>query len=147
MDWKKAVGSAVNGAITGAVQGAMIGSGVGLDISLAANFAARTLGSAEEQKISTGNVDMTKAVTGGVANAVGNAIYGTGKLDSLKDAVVKGAKAGAATAGIYYVGEHLNLTNGSSYGEIESRTYTGTYLFPYKQYVTDPRSSCGATSP
>lgn len=147
VDWKKAVGSAVNGAITGAVQCAMIGSGVGLGVSLAANFAAGTLGSAAEQKISMGNVDVTRAVTGGVANAVGNAIYGTGKLDSLKEAVVKGAKAGAATAGIYYVGEHLNPTNGSSYSEIESRTYTGTYLFPSKQYVTDPRSSCGATSP
>lgn len=147
VDWKKAVGSAVNGAITGAVQGAMIGSGVGLGVSLAANFAAGTLGSAAEQKISTGTVDVTKAVTGGVANAVGNAIYGTGKLNSLKEAVVKGAKAGGAIAGIYYVGEHLNPTNGSSYSEIESRTYTGTYLFPSKQYVTDPRSSCGATSP
>ena len=55
VDWKKAVGSAVNGAITGVVQGAMIGSGVGLGVSLAANFAAGTLGSAAEQKISTGN--------------------------------------------------------------------------------------------
>lgn len=146
VDWKKAVGSGVNGAITGAVQGALIGSGAGLGVSLAANFVGGTLGSAAEQQISTGRVDARKAFTSGLANAAGNAIYGTSKLTSFGNAFWRGMKAGAVVSGINYISDSLaprqGAITGGLAGGLMGRTMSASY-----GWSMDPRSSCGATSP
>ena len=104
VNWKKSVGEAVKGAVIGATQGAMVASGVKIPgaVANAANFIAGTVGSAAEQGISRGRVSIGRSILGGIDNMIGNSRYGTDPLKNLKNATVRGMKAGAANAGLGY---------------------------------------------
>ncbi len=148
VDWKKAWGAAANGAITGAVQGGLVASGAGIPVALASNFLAGAAGSAAEQYISEGKVDARKSITSGLTNAVSNAIYGTKPLNSVKDAFLRGAGAGAATAGINYISDLIGQNPG--WGGPDAGFLTGMagkLVSPYGGAVRDPRRGCGSTSP
>ena len=71
-----ALGAAANGAVVGVARGALAGTGVGIPLAFATDFAAGTLGSALEQRISEGKVRAGKNVTSGLTNAAGNMFYG-----------------------------------------------------------------------
>ncbi len=75
-DLRRAAGAAANGAVVGAARGALAGTGVGIPLAFATDFAAGTLGSALEQRISEGKVRAGKNVTSGLTNAAGNMFYG-----------------------------------------------------------------------
>ena len=100
-DSGRAWGAAANGAIVGAVAG----SGVGLPLAVAADFTAGAIGSAVEQGISEGAVDVGKSIAGGLTNAVNGLIYGNDTLRSLKEAAGRGAASGALTSGINYLAD------------------------------------------
>ena len=123
VDWKKARGSAANG------------------------FMAGTVGSAAEQYISEGKIDAGKSITSGLTNAVSNAIYGTRPLNSMKGAFLRGAGAGAATAGINYISDFIRQNPG--YGGIDAgllAKMAGRLVSPYG-LLRDPRKGCGSFSP
>ena len=148
VDWKKAWGAAANGAITGAVQGGLVASGAGIPVALASNFLAGAAGSAAEQYISEGKVDARKSITSGLTNAVSNAIYGTRPLDSVKGAFLRGAGAGAATAGINYISDLIGQNPG--WGGPDAGFLTGMagkLVSPYGEVVRNPRRGCGSASP
>ncbi len=63
-------------------RGALAGTEVGIPLAFATDFAAGTLGSALEQRISEGKVSARKSVTRGLTNAASNMFYGTGKMGS-----------------------------------------------------------------
>lgn len=142
---KKAFGAAANGAVVGTVRGALVGSGVGLAASLASNFIAGTAGTALEQQIGTGKVNVRESIAGGLSNAVSGAIYGNAPLKSAGEAYWRGTAAGAATAAIN------NLTNafgnnseiGVRYSKIPTVTEN---VLPY-EVKRDPRAGCGAPNP
>ena len=147
-DVRKALGSAANGAVVGAVRGALVGSGVGLAAGLAYNFTAGAAGSAMEQKIGMGSVNVGQSVVGGLTNAVSGAIYGNKALKSAQDALLRGARAGAATAAINNLSNAWNNRNSGLSGNTgkSNRTTGGLSTSPYA-VNRDPRAVCGASSP
>ena len=142
IDWKKVWGSAANGAFTGSTQAALLASGAGAVTALCANLIAGTLGSAAEQAISEGKVSARKSLTHGVTNAVSNALYGTGKLKNVKDAIRRGAKTGAAEAAINYVSDYI----GSKITQTGMEPGTSAAILPYVM-TRDPKKNCGGRSP
>lgn len=147
VNWKKAWGAAANGAITGAVQGGLLASGAGIPVALAGNFLAGTAGSAAEQYISEGRVDARKSITSGLTNAVSNAIYGTRPLKSAADAFLRGAGAGAATAGINYLSDLIGQKPGRN--GVGNRLLSGMAGMTVSSHgaVRNPRRGCGSVSP
>ncbi len=99
-------------------------SGAGIPVALASNFLAGAAGSAAEQYISEGKVDARKSITSGLTNAVSNAIYGTRPLKSVGGAFLRGAGAGAATAGINYISDLIGQKPG--WEGIDAGLLTGT---------------------
>ena len=147
VNWKKAWGSAANGFIVGAVQGGLVASGAGIPVALASNFLAGTAGSAAEQYISEGKIDAGKSITSGLTNAVSNAIYGTKPLKGVINAGLRGAGAGAATAGINYISDFIRQNPG--YGGTDAgllAKMAGRLVSPYG-LLRDPRKGCGSFSP
>ena len=145
VDWRKAAGAAANGAITGGVKGALIGSGAGIPVALAADFAAGTMGSAAEQWISGEDVSIRRSVTDGLTNAVSGAIYENNPMSSLGSAVLRGAGAGAANAGINYISDALgSLGRGYNGGYAGALLGMAGSFSPYA-YGRDPRSGCGGS--
>ena len=143
VDWKKAWGAAANGAIIGAVQGGLVASGAGIPVALASNFMAGTVGSATEQLISEGKIDARKSITSGLTNAVSNAIYGTDPLKGVINAAVRGAGAGAATAGINYISDFIGQK--PEWREMETGFLTGMagkYISSYGGVERNPRRGC-----
>ncbi len=96
-----------------------------------------------EQLITGGKADAASSIAGGLINAVSGAIYGNNPLGSLKEAFIKGAKAGAATSGINYLSEVFG-------GRDEDRrngTLRGSLgLVPFGR-TNDPRRGCMARDP
>ena len=83
------------------------------------------------------------SIAGGLTNAVSGAIYGNDPLGSLKEAFIKGAKAGAATSGINYLSEIF----GGQDEERRSGTLRGSLgLVPFGR-ANDPRHGCMARNP
>ena len=107
INWRRAAGAAANGAVVGAAKGALVGSGVGVLGAFATDFAAGTVGSALEQGISRGRVDLGKSLLGGAENAISEVLYGTGKLKSAGDAFWRGAKTGAVMSGLENITDHV----------------------------------------
>lgn len=140
---REALGAGASGMVVGAVRGALIGSGAGLPVALVSDFTAGTVGSALEQFITGGEADAGKSIAGGLTNAVSGAIYGNNPLGSLKEAFIKGAKAGAATSGINYLSEVF----GGQDEERRSGTLRGSLgLVPFGR-ANDPRHGCMARDP
>lgn len=145
---KKAIGSAANGAIVGAARGAMVGSGIGAVGAFAVNFGAGALGSAAEQKISTGKVSFGDSMVGGLINGVSGAIYGNSPLGSVKSAFGRGALAGGATAGInnlYNVYKNWKTAENGNRGDNLQSGYG--WLDRYSYGLEDPRGACGTINP
>ena len=114
------------------------GSGAGLPVALVSDFTAGTVGSAVEQLITGGKADAASSIAGGLINAVSGAIYGNNPLGSLKEAFIKGAKAGAATSGINYLSEVF----GGQDEDRRSGTLRGSLgLVPFGR-TNDPRCGC-----
>ena len=142
-DVREALGAGANGMVVGAVRGALIGSGAGLPVALVSDFTAGTVGSTLEQLITGGKANAGKSIAGGLTNAVSGAIYGNNPLGSLKEAFIKGAKAGAATSGINYLSEVF----GGQDEERRSGILRGSLgLVPFGR-VNDPRHGCMARDP
>ncbi len=147
VNWKKAWGAAANGAITGATQGGLIASGVGIPAALGMNFLAGTAGNAAEQYIGGGKVNARESITGGLTNAVSNAIYGNNPLKGVKDAFKRGAGAGAATSGLNYLSGILGQNPGLDRMGMGLLTgLAGGLLSPYALF-RDPRRGCGSRDP
>ncbi|MDE7331372.1 MAG: hypothetical protein K2O16_03910, partial [Lachnospiraceae bacterium] len=139
-DVREALGAGANGMVVGAVRGALIGSGAGLPVALVLDFTAGTVGSTLEQFITGGEADAGKSIAGGLINAVSGAIYGNNPLGSLKEAFIKGAKAGAATSGINYLSEVF----GGQKEDGRNGTLRGSLgLVPFGR-TNDPRRGCMA---
>ena len=142
-DVREALGAGASGMVVGAVRGALVGSGAGLPVALVSDFTAGTVGSTLEQLITGGKADAGKSIAGGLTNAVSGAIYGNNPLGSLKEAFIKGAKAGAATSGINYLSEVF----GGQDEDRRSGTLRGSLgLVPFGR-VNDPRHGCMARDP
>ncbi len=96
-----------------------------------------------EQLITGGKADAARSIAGGLINAVSGAIYGNNPLGSLKEAFIKGAKAGAATSGINYLSEVF----GGQDEERRSGTLRGSLgLVPFER-ANDPRHGCMTRDP
>ena len=142
-DVREALGAGASGMVVGAVRGALIGSGAGLPVALVSDFTAGTVGSTLEQLITGGKADAGKSIAGGLINAVSGAIYGNNPLGSLKEAFIKGAKAGAATSGINYLSEVF----GGQKEDGRNGTLRGSLgLVPFGR-TNDPRRGCTARNP
>ena len=148
IDWKQAIGSGVRGGITGLTQGVLLSSGAGIPVALAANFAAGMTGSAAEQYIGTGGVNLGRSFTDGLTNAISNLIYGTNPLGSVGEAFGRGFGAGAATAGINYLADFLgqkpqqNVAGAGLTAGIAGGAAALSYGIP-----RDPRRGCGSVNP
>lgn len=143
-DSKKAWGAAANGAAVGVARGALVGSGAGIALSLAANFAAGSIGSAFEQKISRGNINFKESMAGGLTNAVSGAIYGKNPLKNAKNAFWRGAGSGAATSAINYLFHMGDDQNGAQvYNASGQGERYGSYLYGNNR---DSRGICGVSS-
>ena len=139
-NWKKAIGSAANGAVVGAARGALIGSGAGIPFAFATDFVAGSVGNALEQGITTGKVNLGKSLLGGAENAVSQMLYGTGKLNGVKDAFRRGAKTGAVSSGLRNIGEALwpeEMPKGRGAAGAGIPGHAGR----------DPRGKCGSPDP
>ena len=148
-NWRKAAGAAANGAVVGAAKGALVGSGVGVLGAFATDFAAGTVGSALEQGISSGRVDLGESLLSGAGNALSEVLYGTGELKGVKDAFLRGARTGAVMSGIDNIARAAGIRGmepginpgggGHSRGAAETAIpgYTGR----------DPKGMCGAADP
>ena len=67
--------------------------------TFATDFAAGTVGSALEQGISRGRVDLGESLLSGAGNAISEVLYGTGPIDDLRDAFIREARTGAVMSG------------------------------------------------
>ena len=145
-NWRRAAGAAANGAVVGAAKGALVGSGVGVLGAFATDFAAGTIGNALEQRITRGRVDLGESLLSGAGNALSEVLYGTGPIDSLKDAFIRGARTGALMSGL----ENIADTVGP-YGVAGSRLFGKTPNEAMIPEVTktgrDPKGMCGASDP
>ena len=65
-------------------RGALVGSGVGVLGAFATDFAAGTVGSALEQGIGRGRIDIGESLLSGAGNALSEVLYGTGELKGVK---------------------------------------------------------------
>ena len=139
-NWKKAIGSAANGAVVGAARGALIGSGAGIPLAFATDFVAGSVGNALEQGITTGKVNVGKSLLGGAENAISQMLYGTGKLNGVKDAFLRGAGVGAVSSGLRNIGEALwpeEMPRGRGAAGAGIPGHAGR----------DPRGKCGSPDP
>ena len=142
-NWKKAIGSAANGAVVGAAKGALIGSGAGIPFAFATDFAAGSVGNALEQGLTTGKVNLGKGLLGGAENAISQMLYGTGKLDGVKDAFFRGAKTGAVLSGIDNITDAVGpfgVAGSRLFGKKPKNAVSGGT-------GRDPRSKCGSPDP
>ncbi len=148
-DWRKAAGAAANGFVVGAAKGAMVGSGVGVLGAFATDFAAGTVGSALEQGISRGRVDLGESLLSGAGNALSEVLYGTGELKGVKDAFLRGARTGAVMSGIDNIARAAGIRGMepgiNSGGGGHSRGAAETAIPGYKG--RDPKSMCGTADP
>lgn len=147
---RRAIGSAVNGAVVGAVRGALVSTGVGIGAALGSNFAAGAVGSALEQMINGGKADLGQSVAGGLTNAVSGAAYGSRQLKSAGSAFLRGAGAGAATAGINNLSNAWNSRGGGNKGNAGAgglgRTRSRYRTSPYAGR-RNPKEGCGEQNP
>ncbi len=143
-NWRKAAGAAANGAVVGAAKGALVGSGVGVLGAFATDFAAGTVGSALEQGISRGCVDIGESLLSGAGNALSEVLYGTGELKGVKDAFLRGARTGAVMSGLENLTGHVG-----SYGVAGERIFgkkADRAVIPTNA-GRDPKGMCGASDP
>ncbi len=143
-NWRKAAGAAANGAVVGAAKGALVGSGVGVLGAFATDFAAGTVGSALEQGISRGRVDLGESLLSGAGNALSEVLYGTGELKGVKDAFLRGARTGAVMSGLENITDHVG-----SYGVAGERIFgkkPDRAVMPTNA-GRDPKGMCGAADP
>ncbi len=142
-NWKKAAGSAANGAVVGVARGALIGSGAGIPTAFAMDFVAGSVGNALEQGLTTGKVNLGKSLLGGAENAVSQMLYGTGKLNGVKDAFRRGAKTGAVLSGIDNITDAVGpfgVAGSRLFGKKPKNAVSGGT-------GRDPRSKCGSPDP
>ena len=132
--------------MVGAAKGALVGSGEGVLGVFATDFAAGFLGSALEQEISRGRVDIGESLLSGAGNALSEVLYGTGELKGVKDAFLRGARTGAVMSGVENITDHVG-----SYGVAGSRLFGKTPNEAIIPEVTktgrDPKGMCGANDP
>ena len=143
-NWRRAAGAAANGAVVGAAKGALVGSGAGVLGAFATDFAAGTVGSALEQGISRGRVDLGESLLSGAGNALSEVLYGTGELKGVKDAFLRGARTGAVMSGLENITDHVG-----SYGVAGERIFgkkADRAVIPTNA-GRDPKGMCGASDP
>ena len=143
-NWRKAAGAAANGAVVGAAKGALVGSGVGVLGAFATDFAAGTVGSALEQGISRGRVDIGESLLSGAGNALSEVLYGTGELKGVKDAFLRGARTGAVMSGLENITDHVGsygVAGEQIFGKKADRAVIPTNA------GRDPKGMCGASDP
>nr|WP_300850045.1 hypothetical protein [uncultured Acetatifactor sp.] len=143
-NWRRAAGAAANGAVVGAAKGALVGLGVGVLGAFATDFAAGTVGSAQEQGISRGRVDLWESLLSGAGNAISEVLYGTGELKGVKDAFLRGARTGAVMSGFENITDHVG-----SYGVAGERIFgkkADRAVIPTNA-GRDPKEMCGAADP
>ena len=111
--------------------------------------AAGTVGSALEQGISRGHVDLGESLLSGAGNALSEVLYGTGPIKGVKDAFLRGARTGAVMSGMDNIARAAGIRGtepginpgggGRSRGAAEAVVpgYTGR----------DPKGMCGAADP
>ena len=145
-NWRRAAGAAANGAVVGAAKGALVGLGVGVLGAFATDFAAGTVGSALEQGISSGRVDLGESLLSGAGNAISEVLYGTGELKGVKDAFLRGARTGAVMSGLENITDSVG-----PYGVAGSRLFGKT---PNEAIIPeainagrDPKGMCGTADP
>ena len=109
----------------------------------------RRVGSALEQGISRGRVDLGESLLSGAGNALSEVLYGTGELKGVKDAFLRGARTGAVMLGMDNIARATGIRGtepginpgggGHSRGAAETAVpgYTGR----------DPKGMCGANDP
>ena len=112
--------------------------------AFATDFAAGTVGSALEQGISRGRVDIGESLLSGAGNALSEVLYGTGELKGVKDAFLRGARTGAVMSGIDNITDHVG-----AYGVAGERIFGKK---PDRAVIPtnagrDPKGMCGAADP
>ena len=143
-NWRRAAGAAANGAVVGAAKGALVGLGVGVLGAFATDFAAGTVGSAQEQGISRGRVDIGESLLSGAGNALSEVLYGTGELKGVKDAFLRGARTGAVMSGLENITDHVGsygVAGEQIFGKKADRAVIPTNA------GRDPKGMCGAADP
>ena len=106
--------------------------------------AAGTVGSALEQGISRGHVDLGESLLSGAGNALSEVLYGTGPIKGVKDAFLRGARTGAVMSGLANLTEHVG-----SYGVAGERIFgkkLDRAVIPTNA-GRDPKGMCGAADP
>ena len=148
-NWRKAAGAAANGAVVGAAKGALVGSGVGVLGAFATDFAAGTIGSALEQGISSGRVDIGESLLSGAGNALSEVLYRTGELKGVKNAFLRGARTGAVMSGLENIARAAGLRgSGTGINPGGGGKSRGTADIMLPGYAgRDPKGMCGASDP
>ena len=112
--------------------------------AFATDFAAGTVGSALEQGISRGRVDIGESLLSGAGNALSEVLYGTGPIKGVKDAFLRGARTGAVMSGVENLTGHVG-----SYGVAGERIFkkkADRAVIPTNA-GRDPKGMCGAADP
>ena len=145
-NWRKAAGAAANGFVVGAAKGAMVGSGVGVLGTFATDFAAGTVGSALEQGISRGRVDLGESLLSGAGNAISEVLYGTGPIDDLRDAFIREARTGAVMSGFENITDSVG-PYGVAGSRLLGKTPNEAIIPEAIKTGRDPKGMCGAADP
>ena len=145
---RKALGAAAKGAITGAAQGALTASGAGLGASLLTNFGARFLGSMAEQKISKRRVNPREAIREGLISSIGDTLFGNSPLKGIGNAMIRGARSGAAVAAINNIFDSFTPTEQERIHDFMRNLPLGTTLvLELPEMRDDPRDACDGKNP
>jgi RHS repeat-associated protein len=152
---RKALGAAAKGAITGAAQGALTASGAGLankaaslGKSLFTNFCAGFLGSMAEQKINKRRVNPREAIREGLISSIGDTLFGNSPLKGIGNAMIRGARSGAAVAAINNIFDSFTPTEQERIHDFMRNLPPGTTLvLELPGMRDDPRDECGGKNP
>ena len=145
---RKALGAAAKGAITGAAQGALTASGAGLGASLLTNFGAGFLGSMAEQKISKRRVNPREAIREGLISSIGDTLFGNSPLKGIGNAMIRGARSGAAVAAINNIFDSFTPMEQDRIHDFMRNLPPGTTLvLELPGMRDDPRDACDGKNP
>ncbi len=137
-NWRRAAGAAA--------KGALVGSGVGVPGTFATDFAAGTAGSALEQGFSRGRVDLGESLLSGAGNAISEVLYGTGLIDDLRDAFIRGARTGAVMSGFENITDSVG-PYGVAGSRLLGKTPNEAIIPEAIKAGRDPKGMCGAADP
>ncbi len=123
-------------------------TGAKLATSLLTNFGAGFLGSMAEQKISKRRVNPREAIREGLISSIGDTLFGNSPLKGIGNAMIRGARSGAAVAAINNIFDSFTPTEQERIHDFMRNLPPGTTLvLELPEMRDDPRDACDGKNP